>query len=117
MEIASWFNVGHATIERRIADETLHDHDGEKLTFKAIMDRGYARGRITLRRKQMQLAEAGNARCWCGSVSNSSGNAMLLIRPGERLAAGRLLRSKSCGWRCAANSRRRRNGLTDWRPN
>jgi hypothetical protein len=61
MEIASWFNVGHATVERRIADETLHDHDGEKLTFKAIMDRGYARGRISLRRKQMQLAEQGNA--------------------------------------------------------
>jgi hypothetical protein len=61
MEIASWFSVGHATIERRIADETLHDHDGEKLTFKAIMDRGYARGRISLRRKQMQLAEQGNA--------------------------------------------------------
>ena len=61
MEIASWFNVGHATVERRIADETLHDYDGEKLTFKAIMDRGYARGRISLRRKQMQLAEQGNA--------------------------------------------------------
>ena len=61
MEIASWFGVGHATIERRIADKTLHDHDGEKLTFKEIMDRGYARGRISLRRKQMQLAEQGNA--------------------------------------------------------
>ena len=61
-EIAGWFKVGDKTIDRRRADErTLYQHDGEKLTFKAIMDRGYARGRISLRRKQMQLAEAGNA--------------------------------------------------------
>lgn len=60
-EIAAWFDVGHATIERRIADEeTLHDHDGARLTFKQIMDRGFSRGRISLRRKQMQLAEQGN---------------------------------------------------------
>ena len=60
-EIAGWFKVGDKTIDRRRADErTLYQHDGEKLTFKAIMERGYARGRISLRRKQMQLAEAGN---------------------------------------------------------
>jgi len=61
-EIAGWFKVGGKTIDRRRADErTLYQHDGEQLTFKAIMERGYARGRISLRRKQMQLAEAGNA--------------------------------------------------------
>ena len=59
-EIASWFSVSHNTIDNRVADKTPQDYEGEKLTFKEIMDRGYARGRISLRRKQMQLAEQGN---------------------------------------------------------
>jgi hypothetical protein len=49
-EIADWFGVGSATIERRLRQPE----------YREVMERGYARGRISLRRKQMQLAEQGN---------------------------------------------------------
>lgn len=66
-EIASWFGVTTRTIESRVASDKKYDHAvGERrevmqLTFKEIMDRGYAVGRISLRRKQVQIAEGGNA--------------------------------------------------------
>jgi hypothetical protein len=50
-DIAGWFDVSLSTIERRQRDPE----------FAAVMERGYARGRVSLRRKQMQLAEQGNA--------------------------------------------------------
>lgn len=67
-EIASWFGVTRRTIEKRVASEETFEHsrvvDGIKytssMTFKQIMDRGYAQGRISLRRRQFQIAEAGS---------------------------------------------------------
>src|ERR1700716_1515926 len=50
-EIAAWFNVTTRTIERR----------RKKRAFAEVMDRGKAKGRISVRRMQMKLLEAGNA--------------------------------------------------------
>ena len=50
-EIAAWFKVTTRTIERR----------RKKRTFAEVMDRGRAKGRISVRRQQMKLLEAGNA--------------------------------------------------------
>ncbi len=49
-EVASFFGVAERTIERR----------RQSARFAAVMNRGYAKGRQTLRRKQMELAMAGN---------------------------------------------------------
>ena len=50
-EIASFFSVSTKTIERRKKDPE----------FRAVMERGKAKGRISVRRAQMKLLEAGNA--------------------------------------------------------
>src|SRR6476660_3648948 len=50
-EIAAWFGVTTRTIERR----------RKKKSFAEVMDRGKAKGRISVRRMQMKLLEAGNA--------------------------------------------------------
>ena len=50
-EIAAWFAVTTRTIERR----------RKVRKFAEIMDRGKAKGRISVRRQQMKLLEAGNA--------------------------------------------------------
>src|ERR1700738_78701 len=50
-EIAAWFNVTTRTIERR----------RKKKSFAEVMDRGKAKGRISVRRQQMKLLENGNA--------------------------------------------------------
>ena len=50
-EIAAWFGVTTRTIERR----------RKVRKFAEVMDRGRARGRISVRRQQMKLLEAGNA--------------------------------------------------------
>jgi hypothetical protein len=50
-EIAAWFGVTTRTIERR--RKSPH--------FAAVMERGKAKGRISVRRQQMKLLEAGNA--------------------------------------------------------
>ena len=50
-EIAAWFNVTTRTIERK----------RKKKSFAEVMDRGKAKGRISVRRQQMKLLEAGNA--------------------------------------------------------
>ena len=49
-EIASWFKVTPRTIE----------HRKKQANFAAVMDRGRALGRISVRRHQMKLLEAGN---------------------------------------------------------
>jgi hypothetical protein len=51
VEIAAWFGVTTRTIERRRKVKKFAD----------IMDRGKAKGRISVRRQQMKLLEAGNA--------------------------------------------------------
>jgi hypothetical protein len=50
-EIAAWFGVSTRTIERR----------RKVRRFADVMDRGRARGRVSVRRMQMKLLEAGNA--------------------------------------------------------
>src|ERR1700730_13923110 len=50
-ELAAWFNVTPRTIERK----------RKKRAFADVMDRGKAKGRISVRRQQLKLLEAGNA--------------------------------------------------------
>ena len=50
-EIAAWFGVTTRTIERR---RTVRK-------FAEVMERGKAKGRISIRRMQMKLLEQGNA--------------------------------------------------------
>ena len=50
-EIAAWFGVSTRTIERR----------RKVRKFADAMDRGRAKGRLSMRRMQMKLLEAGNA--------------------------------------------------------
>ena len=50
-EIGAWFNVTTRTIERRRKVKKFAD----------VMNRGKAKGRISVRRQQMKLLEAGNA--------------------------------------------------------
>jgi hypothetical protein len=49
-EIAAWFDVSVRTIESR----------RKKPQFAAVMNRGRAKGRISVRRAQMKLLESGN---------------------------------------------------------
>lgn len=67
-EIADFLHVSKRTLEYWLADEkTLHEVRSKKtgvvehLTLRAIMDRGYARMRISIRREQIKLLQAGNA--------------------------------------------------------
>jgi hypothetical protein len=50
-ELASWFRVSTRTIERR----------RRQLKFAEAMERGKARGRMSIRRAQMKMLEDGNA--------------------------------------------------------
>jgi len=50
-EIASWFGVTTRTIERR----------RKSPAFAEVMQRGRAKGRLSIRRMQLKLLEAGNA--------------------------------------------------------
>ena len=50
-EIAAWFGVSTRTIERRRLEPKFAD----------VMQRGKAKGRISVRRMQMKLLEDGNA--------------------------------------------------------
>src|SRR3979411_5334 len=50
-ELAAWFNVTTRTIERRRKNKK----------FAEVMQRGKAKGRISVRRMQMKLLENGNA--------------------------------------------------------
>ena len=49
-EIAAWFNVSTRTIERR----------RKVVAFNDVMDRGKAKGRVSLRRSLWKIANAGN---------------------------------------------------------
>src|SRR5690242_20311702 len=50
-EIAAWFGVATKSIQRRRKNPK----------FAAVMERGRAKGRISVRRMQMRLLEQGNA--------------------------------------------------------
>jgi hypothetical protein len=58
-ELAAWFNVSPRTIEAR----------RKQPQFYGAMERGKAKGRISVRRAQMRLLEAGNATMgvWLGN--------------------------------------------------
>jgi hypothetical protein len=84
-EIAAWFNVTTRTIERYRLKEP----------FGGVMQRGKAKGRISVRRMQMKLLEEGNATMgiWLGkqilgqtdAVQHSfdaPASAVLIIMPG-----------------------------------
>src|SRR5580693_7137012 len=61
-EVAAWFRVSLSIIEKRLADEhTRYEHSGHSLTFREIYDMGIGRGKMSLRRAQMDLALGGNA--------------------------------------------------------
>lgn len=50
-ELAAYFNVSTTTIENRMKEKE----------FREIVERGKLKGLISVRRRQMQLLEAGNA--------------------------------------------------------
>lgn len=69
-EIADFLGISKRTLEYRLEDEKTKyqvttTRKGqpvtEKLTLRTIMDRGYARMRMSIRREQIKLLEAGNA--------------------------------------------------------
>ena len=51
-ELAAYFNVSAETIRNRLNDDP---------EFKRAYDKGRATGKISLRRKQIELADGGNA--------------------------------------------------------
>lgn len=51
-EVAAWFDCGIRTVERRMAD-----HEG---VFRRAYEKGYGRLKISLRRKQVEVANGGN---------------------------------------------------------
>ena len=51
-EIAAYFNVSTKTVQRRYNEEP---------DFAEAVDRGKAQGRLSLRRKQIELVDGGNA--------------------------------------------------------
>ena len=80
-EIAAWFGVTRKTIERR-----------RKVSkFAEIMDRGKAKGRISVRRMQMKLLEQGNATMgvWLGKqilgqvdqINHNVSGSVLIVLP------------------------------------
>jgi hypothetical protein len=89
-EIASFFGVSPQAIEKRVADKTtLYPYtldSGEKveLTFREIMDLGYAKGRISQRRALLQAVNAGNltAIIWFGKQYNNQRDNMDLQHSG-----------------------------------
>ena len=67
-EIADWLNISKRTLERLLEDEKKtyavlnpKTKATETLTLRAIMERGYAHLRISLRRQQIKLLMEGNA--------------------------------------------------------
>lgn len=70
-DMAAHFGLTKRAIEYRVADvETMYpvDNGTEELTFKEIIERGNARGRVSLRQSQFKLAIDGNAtmQIWLG---------------------------------------------------
>lgn len=65
VEIASFFGVTPQAVEKRISENRsypvkLDNGETVKLSFREIMERGYNRGKISLRRAQFQAALAGD---------------------------------------------------------
>lgn len=60
IELAAWYSISKRTIENRFDSPKRYEFQGKSMTFREIFERGQAKGRMTLRRKQMQLAESGH---------------------------------------------------------
>jgi hypothetical protein len=92
-EVAAWFGVTTRTIERR----------RKNAKFAETMNRGKAKGRISVRRMQMKLLEQGNATMgvWLGKnilgqvdeirhdINGSMGLNLVVVMPRELPQAGR----------------------------
>jgi len=100
-EIAAWFKVTTRTIERRRKNRA----------FAEVMDRGKAKGRISVRRMQIKLLEAGNATMavWLGKNmlgqtdevrhQINGGQPFLLVlvqHPSSASAAGQIEEPEEC---------------------
>lgn len=94
-ELADWLHISKRTLEYWLADEkttyvVTHPASriGEKpsttvLTLRAITERGYALMRISIRRQQMKLLEAGNATMavWLGKQYLGQTDRLRLVEP------------------------------------
>ena len=90
-EMAAWFKMSLATFERRVQAKDA----------RAVMDRGYKTGLISLRRQQFQLAMAGDKTMliWLGKqylgqrdnvdsiIAGPHGPLEFTVNPGEQLLA------------------------------
>jgi hypothetical protein len=80
-EIGAWFGVSSKTIERRRKNQK----------FAEVMDRGRAKGRVSVRRMQIKLLEQGNATMgvWLGKqilgqtdhFSDGMGQTIYIVTP------------------------------------
>lgn len=84
-EIAAWFGCSFRTIEERrretsrMYDVKAADGSGTvQMNFHEIMERGYARGRISIRRHQIRILE-----------SNSGGAATMAVWLGKQILGQR----------------------------
>lgn len=59
-DIAAFFGCTLNAVEKRVISKTTYDYNGQKLTFREIMELGYGKGRVSLRRRQFELADRGN---------------------------------------------------------
>lgn len=59
-EVAGWFGLSDVSIDTRLADAQTYEFEGQQKTFREIFEEGKAKGKCSLRRKQVELAQAGN---------------------------------------------------------
>ena len=60
-EIAGWFNIHPSTLEKKLASRKKLETKHGPMTLRQLYDIGQAKGRVSVRRKQMQLLDQGNA--------------------------------------------------------
>lgn len=79
-EIAGWFGVSTRTIERR----------RKSRVFAETMERGKAKGRISMRRAQLRVLEDGNATMgiWLGKQYLGQSDEFAMNAPGLVVVAG-----------------------------
>lgn len=94
VEIADWLRISKRTLEYWLADEkTTYEVTRlvkkgdppiiEELTLRAIMERGYARMRISIRRQQIQLLKAGSntMAVWLGKQYLGQSDRLRVVEP------------------------------------
>jgi hypothetical protein len=93
-EVAAWFRVSLSIIEKRLADEeTRYAHNGHVLTFREVYEMGIGRGKMSLRRAQMDLALGGNAtmQIWLGKQLLGQRDHMDTVLSGDLAITKRLI--------------------------